>query len=152
MTLFFLLFYGIVLSKVGIIPVGIGFIKELLMIIGTVMIVAGCIINISGRFNLGRNWANQIKIYHEHTLIQTGMYKFVRHPLYASIILMFYGGCMVYRNILSIVAVSVVFVPFMAYRARQEEKMLLQRFPEYHNYKQNTGMFFPKILKRRERV
>lgn len=152
MTLFFLVFYGILQSRVGVIPIQVRFIKELLMILGTVMIIVGCIVNINGRLNLGRNWANQIKIYKEHTLVQTGMYKVVRHPLYASIILMFYGACLVYRNIISFVAVSIVFIPFMCHRARQEENLLISRFPEYHEYRQSTGMFFPKIFKYRERV
>jgi protein-S-isoprenylcysteine O-methyltransferase Ste14 len=152
MTLFFLVYYAIVRSRVGIIPIQIGITKTLLMILGTVMIVMGCIVNITGRLNLGRNWANQIKNYQEHTLVQSGMYKVVRHPLYASIILMFYGACLVYRNIVSFIAVSIVFVPFMIYRARQEENLLIQRFPQYHEYKQSTGMFFPKILRRRKDI
>jgi protein-S-isoprenylcysteine O-methyltransferase Ste14 len=141
------MFYGTLKIEAGVIPVQYDYVKKLLMIVGTAMIVAGCFVNIKGRFNLGRNWANQIKIYQEQTLVKIGMYRFVRHPLYASIILMFYGGCMVYRNICSFAAVSVVFVPFMIYRAKQEENMLIQRFPKYCEYKQSTGMFVPKILR-----
>lgn len=149
MTLFFLVFCGILQSRAGVIPIRFVFVKELLMILGTVMIAAGCLINIDGRLSLGRNWANQIKIYREQTLVQKGMYRFVRHPLYASTIFMFYGACLVYRNILSFAAVTVIFIPFMGYRARQEEDLLIQRFPRYNEYKKCTGMFFPKILKRK---
>ena len=149
MTLFFIIFYMILRNGAGVISVPFDFLKEFLMILGTGMIVTGCIVNINGRLHLGRNWANQIKIYQEQTLVQTGMYKIVRHPLYASIILMFYGACLVYRNIISLIAVSIVFVPFMYYRASQEEKLLMLRFPQYHEYKRRTGMLFPKIIKRR---
>lgn len=149
MTLFFVVFYFILISRAGIILVPAGFINELIVILGTVMIAAGCIVNITGRFSLGRNWANQIKIYQEQTLVKTGMYRFVRHPLYASIILMFYGACLVYRNIYCLIAVTVIFVPFMHYRAKQEETMLMQRFSEYAEYREMTGMLFPKIIKRR---
>ena len=151
MTLFFLGFLILLQKGVWVIPAGAGGVKELLMLMGTGMVAAGCAANIYGRFNLGRNWANQIRIYQGHTLVQTGMYGIVRHPLYASIILMFYGACLAYRNLAGIIAVSAVFVPFMAYRARQEEKLLIQKFPRYEQYRQRTGMFFPKIKIRLKR-
>ncbi len=145
MTFFFIVYYFILLSKAGTIGLKSQLIGQLLMILGIAMIIIGCLANIMGRFNLGKNWSNQIKIYKEQTLVQTGMYRIVRHPLYASIILMFYGGCLVYKNILAFLAVSIVFIPFMYYRAKQEEMLLLQRFADYKEYKQKTGMLFPII-------
>ncbi len=149
MTFFLLAYYLILVSKAGIVDLKLQLIGQLLTILGIAMIIIGCFANIMGRFNLGRNWSNQIKIYKEQTLVQTGMYRIVRHPLYASIILMFYGGCLVYRNILAFLAVSIVFVPFMYYRAKQEEALLLQRFPNYKEYRKSTGMFFPIIKVKR---
>jgi protein-S-isoprenylcysteine O-methyltransferase Ste14 len=152
MTFFFIVYYFILVSNAGRVDIPSLFLKRFMMILGTVMIVTGCAVNIKGRFNLGKNWANHIKIYKEHTLVQTGMYKIVRHPLYASIILMFYGGCLVYRDVLAFASVSLVFLPFMYYRARQEETLLLQRFPEYEEYKKKTGMLFPMIRTRKDDI
>lgn len=149
MTLFFLAFYLILRTKLGIVPIYDNNLKHIIIIIGTLAIVSGCIMNVIGRFNLGSNWANHIKIYDEHTLVQRGMYKVVRHPLYASIMLMFYGGCLVYRNILGFLAVTFIFIPFMYYRAKQEETLLIQSFAEYNEYKKRIGMFFPKVIRRR---
>ncbi|MDF2531290.1 MAG: isoprenylcysteine carboxyl methyltransferase [Clostridia bacterium] len=152
MTLFFIAYYLILVSKVGTIGLTSQLAKQLMMVLGTIMILTGCAANIKGRFNLGKNWANQIKIYKEHTLVQTGMYSIVRHPLYSSIIFMFYGGCLVYRNIAAFTAVSFVFIPFMYYRAKQEETLLLQSFPKYEEYKKTTGMLFPRIRKRKDDI
>ena len=148
MTLFFLLFYLILLSGKWVWQISPGHTQELLIVLGTMMIVAGCFINIIARFHLGKNWANQIKIYEDHNLIQTGMYRWVRHPLYASLILMFYGACLIFRNIAAVLAVTLVFVPFMYYRALQEERLLILRFPQYEAYRRKTGMLFPRILKK----
>ncbi|HYE08795.1 MAG TPA: isoprenylcysteine carboxylmethyltransferase family protein [Patescibacteria group bacterium] len=150
MTFFFIVYYFILVRKTGTIDIPSQMMKQLIAILGTAMILTGCVANIKGRFNLGKNWANHIKIYEEHTLVQAGMYRFVRHPLYASIMLMLYGGCLVYRNITAFAAVSFVFIPFMYYRARQEEVLLLQRFPQYEEYKVRTGMFFPVIRARKD--
>ena len=149
MTLFLVIFYLILMSKRGIVPINDINLKHIVIILGTIAIVIGCIINIVGRFNLGSNWANHIKIYDEHTLVQKGMYRIVRHPLYASIMLMFYGACLVYRNLLCLLAVTFVFIPFMYYRAKQEETLLIQTFSEYNEYKNRVGMFFPKIIRRK---
>lgn len=150
MTLFLFAFYLILMTKIGIVTIYDNSLKHMVIIIGTIAISIGCIINIWGRFNLGSNWANHIKIYDEHTLVQNGMYKIVRHPLYSSIMLMFYGATLVYRNILCLLSVTFIFIPFMYYRAKQEETILIQAFSEYNDYKKRAGMFFPKLIKRKD--
>jgi len=114
---------------------------------GAMMIIAGAIINILGRTRLKGNWANHIKIYEDHGLVDSGVYKLVRHPLYASTILMFFGGSLAYRNWLSAILTALVFIPFMYYRARQEEALLIEEVPGYREYMKKTGMFFPKLWK-----
>ncbi|MEI6132258.1 MAG: isoprenylcysteine carboxylmethyltransferase family protein [Bacillota bacterium] len=115
-----------------------------IIIIGTFFIALGAIINIVGRLNLKGNWANQIKIYKEHTVVKSGPYRFVRHPLYSSIILMLYGGAILYFNWICFLLVTIVFVPAMIYRSKQEENMLEKEFEEYKEYKEKVGMLFPK--------
>ena len=150
MTLFFFIFYAILRSGEGMVVISSLAVKRFLMIMGTTAIAAGCAANIVGRFNLGKNWANHVKIYEEHTLVRNGMYRIVRHPLYASIMLMFYGGVLIYRNVYAAAAVTFIFIPFMYYRARQEEHLLHKAFPEYSEYRKKTGMFFPKLIRRKE--
>ncbi len=147
MTLFFLGFYLLIRFRIGEIPITIPKIRYILLFPGLPMIVSGCVINISGRFNLGSNWSNQIKIYNNQTLVQKGWYGIVRHPLYASLMLMYYGSCLVYPNYLAFLANSFVFIPFMYFRAKQEEILLSQTFEDYEQYKKEVGMFFPKIIK-----
>lgn len=123
--------------------------RRIFAIVGSIVVFSGAVLNVIGRFYLGGNWANHIKIYKDHKLVNKGLYKVVRHPLYSSIMVMFIGGCISYLNIYTFILEITVFVPFMYYRAKQEEKLLSQRFPEYTNYKKSTGMFLPKIIKRR---
>lgn len=141
MICFYIVYYIILRFQIG----KFNFVNYTFIIFGTVMIVLGCFINIFGRFNLGKNWSDHIKIYDTHTLVIEGMYKYVRHPLYASIILMLFGGCIAYRNWLNAILTVFIFIPFIYYRAKQEEQLLSQQFEQYKNYKNTTGMFFPKI-------
>lgn len=148
MTLFFLGFYLLIRFRIGEIPadmMGGVATERTLAVIGSLMVVSGTVVNIAGRFNLGANWANHVRIYEDHSLVQTGMYRYVRHPLYASIMLMFFGAVVVYRNLAGLMAVCVIFIPFMTYRAKQEEKLLKERFMGYESYMAQVGRFFPKL-------
>ena len=112
-------------------------------VIGLVLVVIGAVVNITGRFALGKNWGNQVIIYEDHSLVTKGIYRVVRHPLYASLIWMFLGAALVFQNGLALLAALMIFIPGMFYRAKQEEKALLVRFPDYQKYRNTVGMFFP---------
>lgn len=147
MTIFFVLYYLVLRSPWGSITVPNSLIYRLLPAIGAALILIGAITNIWGRIQLKSNWANQIKIYNDQSLVTTGVYALVRHPLYSSIMLMFIGGSIMFMNYLSLILTAIIFIPFMYYRARQEEVILAKQFREYTDYKKHTGMFFPKIIK-----
>jgi len=146
MTAFFVIFYLLIRFKIGHLEV-FGTIALVLKITGLAFIVAGTYINIRSRKHLGTNWANQITLYTNQQLACTGMYKYIRHPLYSSIIAMFYGACLVYPNYLAFLSNTLVFVPLMYYRAKQEENLLRQRLSGYEEYMQKTGLFIPKLTR-----
>ncbi len=112
-----------------------------------IVYVIGIATNLLGRYYLGNNWGNNIVIYKDHTLVTKGVYKIVRHPLYASIIWMIYSIGILKNNYLVLILNTIIFIPFMYYRAKQEETELKKIFKEYNNYIDNTGMFFPNIFK-----
>jgi len=145
MFLFFLFFYILIKLNIGTIEISNLLFRIFLIVIGLIIIVLGCFVNILGRLKLRKNWANQIKIYDNQTLVTNGVYNIVRHPLYASLIWMFYGGCLVYLNYAAFFANTFIFIPFMYYRAKQEEKLLREEFKNYKDYQLKVGMFFPKI-------
>jgi protein-S-isoprenylcysteine O-methyltransferase Ste14 len=141
MLAFFGVIYLLVRLRIGVceIPV-IGYPAA---IAGLALLVLGSTVNIMGRFALGRNWGNQVIIYQDHTLVTGGVYRFVRHPLYASLIWMFIGASLVFQNWASLLATVFIFVPAMVYRGKLEEQALIAKFPNYVEYRDRTGMFFP---------
>jgi len=138
-------YYLLLKIRAGKVILLVGSIHEALIIIGMTLIALGCFVNVKGRLDLKHNWANQVTIYDDHTLIIRGIYKIVRHPLYASIIWMLIGGCCIYNNFIALLSVVFIFIPMMYYRAKQEERMLSVEFPEYVDYTKRVGMFFPKL-------
>ena len=145
MFLYFFVYYGLLYVHSGrfhfLSPVW----TDILMGMGIFLVILGCYVNVRGRLTLKQNWANQVTIYRHQQFVSGGVYKWVRHPLYASLIWMFCGAALIYGNWLAFLSVLVIFVPMMIYRAKQEEKLLCEEFPEYAGYQRKTGMLFPKI-------
>jgi len=76
--------------------------------------------------------------------IRTGLYRWVRHPVYASHFLIYFCYTLVYFHALTVV-MYVAFVAGQTIRARIEERKLTAAFPEYEEYRKSTGMFLPKF-------
>jgi protein-S-isoprenylcysteine O-methyltransferase Ste14 len=141
MLAFFLVVYLLIRFRIGVCDIPAAYYPT--AIAGLALVVLGTVVNILGRFALGRNWGNQVIIYQDHTLITGGVYRIVRHPLYAGLIWMFIGAGLVFQNWAALALTLLVFIPGMYYRGRQEEKALLSQFPEYGEYRNRTGMLFP---------
>jgi protein-S-isoprenylcysteine O-methyltransferase Ste14 len=146
MFLFFLLYYLVIKTRTGTFIIENRTINICISSFGLLLIILGCFVNIKGRLDLKSNWSNQIKVYTDHSLVTSGIYHIVRHPLYASLIWMFAGGAFLYLNYLAFILNAFIFLPFMYYRAKQEEKILIAEFEAYKTYQSKTGMFFPKLF------
>ena len=143
MSAFFILIAIIVNLKIGT----FNYHNLYINIIFLIIFIIGVITNLLGRYYLGNNWGNNIVIYTDHTLVNKGVYRIIRHPLYGSIIWMIYSIGIIKSNYLAIILNTIIFIPFMYYRAKQEEKELKKNFKEYNKYIERTGMFFPNIIK-----
>lgn len=146
MTAFFLLCYIFVIKNITItsfvIPIFIKYIACITYLIGV-------FINYYGRVFLGNNWGNNVVIYTDHTLVKNGLYNYIRHPLYSSIFLMLYSISIMYSNVFVAISTTLIFIPAMYYRAKQEEIELIINFgDEYIEYMRNTGMFIYKIRRK----
>jgi len=80
------------------------------------------------------------------TLITSGIYKYVRHPIYTSLILFSLGAFLKDPSLLGVGLVITTFIGVYL-TARIEEGHNLERFGEaYQNYMEQTKRFIPKIF------
>ena len=142
---FFVVYYIVLVLGIGNLTVSNTIINYAVQIVGMIVLIFSVYVNVDSRVKLGHNWANHIKIYENHTLVVEGYFKYFRHPLYSSLIYMFFAGGLIYLNYALVILNVLIFIPFMYYRAKQEETLLLDSYPEYKDYKKKVGMFFPKI-------
>lgn len=79
-------------------------------------------------------------------LVTSGVYRYIRHPLYASLVLL--GTGIFFKDItLSTAACALVNLWAMVATAKTEEREMLEKFgDEYARYMQRTKMFIPFIV------
>lgn len=79
-------------------------------------------------------------------LVRVGPYKLIRHPLYASLIMLGTGVCFKSVSMIT-VCIAVVNAIALTATARIEEKEMMERFgQEYDNYMKETKMFIPYVF------
>lgn len=120
----------------------------ILNLVGVFLCVAGFLISIIGKHGLGMNWSTgwEYQVKENHKLIKTGAHRFIRHPIYAGIIVGFLGFELALANISTII-VPFLIVPFFYVQARKEEALLLDVFQDdYKDYMKETKMFIPFIF------
>jgi len=78
-------------------------------------------------------------------VINTGVFRIVRHPIYTGAILFYLGAAVITMSISS-AAFLLLIIAFYIYISKYEERILKEAFgKEYLEYKKKTGMLFPKL-------
>lgn len=82
-------------------------------------------------------------------LITSGVFHYVRHPIYTGIFLagMGYG---LYTWSFTKLLIATMLLVFFSLKSDYEEHRLEQKFPEYTAYKNTTGKFFPLWKKKKK--
>ncbi len=101
--------------------------------------------------DLGKNWSRTLEIRKGHQLVTHGVYRSIRHPLYASIWLFSLAQGLLLQNWLAGWSAFVAFAIMYFVRMPQEERMMCEFFgQEYSDYMQRTGRLFPRTRARND--
>jgi protein-S-isoprenylcysteine O-methyltransferase Ste14 len=96
---------------------------------------------------LGRNWSDTPRMMKEQSLVTSGPYQFIRHPIYTAFLLilgstlfissnLLIGGCLIGMTSLEIIS-----------RIQYEEALMSEYFGEqYRLYLKKTGRLLPRLI------
>ncbi len=113
-----------------------------IMLLANLVTVLGMVLALYSLGALGRNFSI---IPQARTLVQTGPYRLVRHPVYLGEFIAIFG-VVLGRISISAVTVLFLFTALLIYRAIQEEKLLVCVFPEYRAISLKTARFIPGVF------
>lgn len=110
--------------------------------IGSVAFLFAAWIGISAVFRLGRKRTPFPAPRPGSTLVTTGIYARIRHPLYAAMMAMGLGWACFWSSGVAL-GIAVFFIIFLHAKARHEERLLCARFPDYPRYAARVPRYFP---------
>jgi len=121
--------------------------NNFLVLSGFILSIIGIIISISARKEIAANWtcSDNYQIKKNHSLVTSGIYRYIRHPIYLGMGISFLGVELLVQSYLIFFAPLGTLMIF--YWAKREEALLTKHFKEsYLKYKRKTKMFLPFII------
>lgn len=111
---------------------------------GLCLLGASALCGFAGTLALGRKLTPFPKPGAHAELVQHGIYRLIRHPLYTAVFCAAAGWSLV-RGSWPALAASLVLAVFFDAKARREERWLREQFPDYDCYAQRVRRFIPGI-------
>lgn len=114
--------------------------------LGVLLLAGAVLVFWRGHVVLGLNWSPSLEIREKHELVTRGIYRVIRHPMYASQWLWTIAQPLLLQNWIAGFIGLLTFIPFYFLRVKAEEQMMLDSFgTEYREYMKMTGRVLPKL-------
>ena len=145
--LYSLITVGYALSfSIGATKIGRIYYWDTFFAIGMTLIVIGFIVRIHSILTLKQFFTYFISKVENHKIIETGLYKFIRHPGYLGQLIIFIGISISISNWLSILFMMIPVTLGFLYRIKVEEKFMVEQLGEdYLNYQERTNRIIPML-------
>lgn len=109
--------------------------------VGAIVSILGFLIIVIAILQLNKNLTPFPTPKENGVLINTGLYKYVRHPIYSGIFLAAIGIAF-YTGSYWQLAISFILLILFYYKSKYEESLLIEKYQEYENYIKVTRRFF----------
>ena len=112
---------------------------------GVAITIVGIAFAIWARFYLGSNWSAIAGVKQDHSLVRSGPYAMVRHPIYSGLIAAMFGTALVSGALGSFVAVPLTIVAWRQKLLIEEGFMREQFGAEYQRYMREVKALIPFV-------
>lgn len=115
--------------------------------VGIGLMLAGIAFRFYAMSLLGRFFTYQVAVHHGQTVVETGPYRYIRHPSYTGALITLVGLGLALGNWASLLALLACMGPAYAYRISVEEAALLAALGEpYKQYIRRTRRLVPFLF------
>lgn len=115
--------------------------------IGMVLVIIGLIIRVTSILTLKQQFTYTVTKIDNHELIETGLYKSIRHPGYLGQLIIFLGITVTLSNWLSVLLMIIPVLLGYLNRIRVEEKFMIDQMGQkYIDYQKRTKRLIPMIF------
>jgi protein-S-isoprenylcysteine O-methyltransferase Ste14 len=112
--------------------------------IGAAIFLGGLAIRWMAHRALGRHWSHTLEVREGHRIVTDGMYAYLRHPIYSTLILWGIAQPLLLQNMVAGFSGPMAVALLWIIRVPREEAMMLKEFgEEYAHYMARTGRVFP---------
>ncbi len=119
---------------------------EIIRLIGIGSFAIGLVFLAWVHRTLGQHWSMMLKLGEEHSLVTTGPYSRIRHPMYTYFYIMVLSTAAISANLLVSLFGIIGWTLHYVIRVNDEESLLLEQFgEEYEEYLERTGRLLPKL-------
>ncbi len=112
--------------------------------LGVVLCLTGALLALAGVLNLGQNLTAVPYPKEDAVLVESGVFRLVRHPIYSGIILGSLGWGLLTNSLLALLLTLVLFV-FFDIKSRREERWLSEKYRDYTKYQARVRKLIPLI-------
>ena len=113
---------------------------------GVILTLLGFVLLQWAQNTLGKNWSDTPRMIQEQSLITSGPYQFIRHPIYTAFLLILGPTLLISANWLIGLAWLGMTTLEIASRIGFEEALMLEYFGDrYREYMKRTGRLLPRI-------
>ena len=124
----------------------IGPLRVLLLALGTAAMLAGVALRWSAIRTLGRSFTTAVAVRADQAVVESGPYRWVRHPSYTGGLITVSGCLIACANAVSLIAIVIPLLGYL-YRMRVEEQALMAGLgAPYRDYMQRTKRLIPFIV------
>jgi protein-S-isoprenylcysteine O-methyltransferase Ste14 len=108
------------------------------------VMLAGLLLSWWARLHLGRLWSSAISRKHDHRIVDTGPYAFVRHPIYTGLITALLATAAAEATVTAILGAALIAFGLWL-KARSEERFLAAELGSdaYGSYRRRVPMLIP---------
>jgi protein-S-isoprenylcysteine O-methyltransferase Ste14 len=117
------------------------------VVIGTLVFLSGIWMIYRAHKDLGRSFSYTLEIREQHELVTKGIYRYIRHPIYAAFLLWTIAQAMLLPNWMVGCCAPLALALLLAVRVPREERMMLGTFGDgYRAYMSQTARFVPGVF------